>query len=98
MDTATYIPRQKIGVTLPKVLVQQAKKKAARELGFTLPELVRHFIANYLTDQKTILKNEWLLPKAEQRLTKEVDHFYKHEFKNSKGYTSTQELMQALEE
>lgn len=82
---------------MPTIQIKRAKEKAARELGFTLPELLRHFIASYLTDRPLPKNREWLSPEAENRLNKEVDDFYKHEYKDSKLYSSAQELKQVLE-
>ena len=97
MPTLSAYPKQKIAITFPTTQLNRAREKARQEFGFNVPELLRHLMANYLQDAPAKSSRERLSPKAEERLTKEVEAFYKNDFKGSKSYTSAQELIQALE-
>ena len=46
--TSTY-PKQKIAITFPITQLSRAREKAKKELGFNIPELIRHLVADYLT-------------------------------------------------
>ena len=95
--TPNTIPRQKIGVTLPSIQIKRAKEKAKNELGFNLPELLRHLVANYLTNESIAQKREGLSDKTLKRLDKEMQEFYKNEYALTKRCSSAQELVKALE-
>lgn len=95
MPALSTYPKQKVAITFPLTQIKRAKEKAKRELGFNLPELVRYLVADYLRD--TIVPQEKLSPKALKRLNKEVEGFYKNDYESSQGYTSAQDLVDALE-
>jgi hypothetical protein len=96
MNTTTLYPKQKVAITFPTVQIEHAKEKARRELGFALPELIRHLLAKYLEAGNFMSHREYISPAAEERLARELQAFEKTK-KDAKIYYDAQSLVNSLE-